>query len=282
MYIAPAILLFLAVTVGALPAIAQGRMLLLGTSAFYTAGVFGSIYAVGQGQEPGTVSFLMGGLAGGLCGAVLSGVTCRLRGDYFALATLCFGELLRLVLLISPPFPGPEGIPNISRGTLFGLSIQSPEAMTLAAGILLTVTSVVTALVVSSPWGAALQAIHDDERSARTAGLYVNRIRLAALVYAGFLGGAAGALGVRYLSLADATTYSLTESIMVLVVVLLSGRPSVLRCVSFGAVIAAFSELLRFVATGAVRQMVFGGLLFLLALAIRDSLRNTEAYGEQL
>jgi branched-chain amino acid transport system permease protein len=279
MHVAPAIILFLVVTVSALPAIAQGRMLLLGTSAFYTAGAFFSVYIAGRGETPGTLSLVAGGLAGGVGGVVLAGICTRLRGDYFALATLCFAELLRLTLLISPPFPGPQGIPGIPRGTLLGMPIDSAAAMTAVAGVLLVFVTVTTALAVTSPWGAALQAVHDHEAAARTSGLPVSKVRLAALAYAGIWGGMAGALGVRYLSLADPESFALSESIMVLVVVLLSGRPSVLRCLVCGTAVATLSELLRFVATGAVRQIAFGALLFLLALVVRDDLRDAEMGG---
>jgi branched-chain amino acid transport system permease protein len=274
--IAPAVILFLVVTVSALPAIAQARMLMLGTAAFYTAGAFVSIYVSGQGRIPGTLSMVVGGLAGAVTGIFLAGICHRLRGDYFALATLCFAELLRLVLLINPPFPGPQGIAGIARGTLIGLPIDSGLAMTTATSILLVAVSVTTALLIRSPWGAALHAVHDHEIAARSTGLPVNTIRLGCLAYVGAWSGMAGALGVRYLSLADADNFSLSESIMVLVVVLLSGSPSVMRCLLFGAVLATLSELLRFVATGAIRQIVFGALLFFLALVVRDDLRSAD------
>ncbi len=274
--IAPAILLFLVVAVAALPAISQGRMLILGTSAFYTIGAFSSVWLTQTNATPGTISLLAGGLLGGASGVLLAFLCARLRGDYFALATLCFAELLRLLLLISPPFPGPQGIPGISRGALLWVSLETPEAMAAAAGVLLLLCSAATALVIASPWGAALQAVHDHEIAARSSGLPVQKIRLVALAYAGAWAGAAGALGVRYLSLADAETFSLPESIMVLVVILLAAGPSVVRCLTFGTMLAALSELLRFVATGAVRQIVFGGLLFALALVLRDDLRSAE------
>ena len=281
-YIAPAIILFLVVTVSALPAIAQGRMLLLGTSAFYTVGAFFSVYVVGRGQMPGTWSLIAGGLAGGLGGATLAVICTRLRSDYFALATLCFGELLRLTLLIHPPFPGPQGIADILRGTMLGVSLESAEAMTAASCVLLILAAITTSLAMRSPWGAALQAVHDHEIAARTSGLPVSKVRMIALVYAGIWGGIAGALGVRYLSLADAESFALSESIMVLVVILLAGQPSVLRCLVFGIAVATLSELLRFVTTGAVRQMAFGALLFMLALILRNDLRDAALGGDRL
>lgn len=277
--IAPAVLLFLVVAVSALPAIGQGRMLVLGASAFYVAGAFTSAaFGSGDGQ-PGTFSLLVGALAGSASGALLAVFAIRLRGDYFALASLAFGELLRLTLLISPPFPGPQGIARIPRGTLAGLPLDSVAAMSVAAGLLLLACAVMTVLLVASPWGAAIQAAHDHEIGARSAGLPVHRIRFGALVYAGAWGGAAGALGARYLGLADVESFSLPESIMVLVVVLLAGSPSVSRCLVVGSLIGGLSELLRFVATGAVRQIGFGAMLFALAFVLRDDLRAAEAPG---
>jgi branched-chain amino acid transport system permease protein len=270
--IAPAIILFTVVTVAALPAIGQGRMLVLGTAAFYTAGAFLSTLGV---NAPSTTTLAIGGLGGGIAGALMALLCVRLRGDYFALATLCFAELFRLVLVINPPFPGPQGIPAIHRGTLLGFSINSATTMTMASLALLFAVTAVTALIGSSPWGAALRAVNDHEQSARSAGLRTSRVRSAALVYAGVAAGLAGALGARYLSLADAQTFALPESVMVLVVVLLS-RGSVWWCVLVAATLSALSEVLRFIATGAVRQMVFGALLVWIALVLRDDLREAE------
>ncbi len=218
-------------------------------------------------------------LGGALAGATM-GILCnRLRGDYFALGTLCFAELLRLSLVISPPFPGPQGIPGIARGTLGLVSIESAPAMVVAALILLLACSLITSLLIAAPWGASLRAVHDHEIGAKSSGLPVGRIRLGALTYAGAWGGTAGALGARYLSLADVESFALPESIMVLVVVLLAGRPSVSRCLLTGATIAALNELLRFLATGAVRQIAFGAILFGLAFILRDDLRTADTSG---
>ncbi len=279
--ITPAIFLFLIVAIGVVPAIGQGSMLVLGASAFYIVGAFTSAaFDSGHGQ-PGTLSLLVGAFAGCASGAALAVFASRLRGDYFALASLAFGELTRLILLISPPFPGPQGIPRIQRGTLAGFSLESAPAICFAAGILLLACVVVTGLLVASPWGAALQAIHDHEAGARSAGLPVQRVRLGALAYAGAWGGVAGALGARYLGLADVESFSLPESIMVLVVVLLAARPSMPRCLAAGSLIGALSEVLRFAATGAIRQIVFGSMLFALAFVLREDLRAAEAPQEQ-
>jgi branched-chain amino acid transport system permease protein len=279
--ILPRIALFLVVVIAAMPAVIQARMLLLGTSAFFTAGAFSSLALGTTPQSLGTVSLLMGALGGGIVGATLAGVCTRLRGDYFALATLCFGELLRLLLLVSPPFVGPQGVPGIARGTLLGISLNSRFAIAATAMLLLALVSVVTILAMKAPWGAALQATRDNERSARTSGLLINSIRRHALIYAGVWGGLAGAVSVRHLSLADPNAFSLTNSILVLAVLLLTGRPSVPTCLLVGCAISAVAELLRFVATGAMREIAFGLFLFCGALILRDNLRDVDASADR-
>lgn len=272
----PQVLLFLVATIGVLPAIHQARMLLLGTAALFTAGAYASAAVVSVGFPPHGFDLLLGAVAGVLAALAL-GLACRrLRGDYFALGTLAFAELFRLLLRIEPPFPGPEGIPGISRGTFAGIPLGGQLGLILVIGLVLLVASFATALVISSPWGAALQAARDDETAARTTGLPVNRLRLGALLYGGAWAGLAGAFSVRHLSLADSDTFALTESIMVLVVILLAGRPSVARCLFFGFLVGALAEMLRFLATGAVKQMLFGVLLFLLAIVLRDELGGGE------
>jgi branched-chain amino acid transport system permease protein len=271
----PRIALFLMVAVSALPAISSARMLLLGVSSFYTVGAFASAWFDG-GQAGGTLSLLMGAACGCLAAAVLAGACRRLRGDYFALATLCFAELARLVLLISPPFPGPQGIPGIQRGTLLGFSLNTTLSIAVAALLFLCAAASVTALLLRSPWASALRATSDNEQAAKTFGLPVEAMRSTTLLYAGAWSGLAGALGARHLSLADASTFALPESILVVVVLLLAGTPSVFRCLLFGTAIATLSEVLRFVATGTTREIAFAALLFVAALSVRDDLRNQD------
>jgi branched-chain amino acid transport system permease protein len=275
LHVLPSIALFMVVAVSALPAISQARMLLLGASASYTSGMFLPVWLYGE-TVPDTVFLLVGGGAGSLVGALLALVCRKLRGDYFALATLCFAELLRLVLLINPPFPGPQGIPGVPRGTILSVPLESAGAMAGAALALLFLASIATAFSMRSPWGAGLQASSDHELSARTSGVAVDKLRASALVYAGLWGGLAGALAVRYLSLADVEAFALTESVMVLVVALLAARNSIARCLAVSCVVGLGSELLRFFATGALRQIVFGTTLFILAFIVRGSLGQAE------
>ncbi len=274
--LAPRIALFLVVVVAAMPAVTQARMLLLGTSAFYTAGAFASV-AFGLGvHQFGAGSLLVGGVAGGLTAAFLAIVCRNLRGDYFALATLCIAELLRLVLLISPPFVGPQGIPGVPPGYIFGISLASPWAMAMACIALLAFASALTLFVMKAPWGATVQATRDNERAARTTGLASHAIRRTALIYAGVWAGLSGALGVRYLSLADVNTFALSNSILVLVVLLLAARPSVPMALIVGLAVSTVAELLRLVTTGAVREIYFGGLLLLAAIALRGETQDRE------
>lgn len=269
----PQLLLFVLVVVGALPAIGQGRMLLLGTAGFYATGEFLAAWLPTLGFAPGTLVLALGGLGGG-ASAALFGLLCRrLRGDYFALGSLSFAELVRQTLLLNPPFFGPQGISGVARGTALGLSLALPWTL-VALGGLLVVGAVLTAQALRSPWGAALRACGDHELAAQTAGLPVERIRLVALVYAGTFAGIAGALGARELGLADVENFSLTESVMVLMAVLLTGRPRLKRALGFAIILGLLSELLRFLFGGAWRQMAFGICLGVLALIVRDQLSD--------
>ena len=268
----PQVCCFLLVVIAAIPAVQQCRMLLLGSAAFYTVGAYGFGIFVQSGYAANGVALFVGSVGGGAAGVVMAVLCWRLRGDYFALATLCFAELLRLTLLIEPPFPGPQGISGLPRTIVFGLSLRPRLAMALAASAALAGVASLTALAVRSPWGAGLQAIRDNEVAARTLGLPVDVLRVTALFYCGLWAGLAGAIAASYSSLADTDSFSLTESIMVLLVILLANRPSVARCLAVGVVVAVLSEGLRFVASGAVRQIVFGALLIGLAVLNRDEL----------
>ena len=89
-----------------------------------------------------------------------------------------------------------------------------------------------------------------------------------------------GALSVRHLSLADTDSFALSESILVLVVILLARKVCVSRCLVLGALIGCASEILRFFATGAYRQILFGLVLLGLAVVVRDAFPTSELPGE--
>lgn len=268
----PQVCCFLVVVVASIPAVQQCRMLLLGSAAFYTAGAYGFGAFVRAGYPADVVALLVGSAAGAAAALAMAAFCWRLRGDYFALATLCFAQLLGLVLLIEPPFPGPQGISGLPRPSVFGLSLRSGWAMALAASAALAGAACMTALAVRSPWGAGLQAIRDNETAARTLGIPVGALRVTPLVYCGVWAGMAGAIAASYSSLADTDSFALTESIMVLLVILLANQPSVTHCLAAGVVVALLSEGLRFATGGAFRQMLFGALLVGLALLYRDQL----------
>lgn len=218
----------------------------LGFAAFYGLGAYAyallSQYTgLGFWSSLPLAAIISGGAAFllGLC-------VLRLRGDYLAVVTLGFAEILRVVLLNWVSLTGgPNGINGIARPTLFGLSFErvppagAPsfhdffglpfESSTRVLFLyylvlaLVLIVYVVTQRLRKLPLGRALEATREDELAAQAVGMNVTRIRLAGYVMAGCLGSLAGAFFAARQGFISPESFTFTESAMILAIVILGG-----------------------------------------------------------
>ncbi|NDE91320.1 MAG: branched-chain amino acid ABC transporter permease, partial [Alphaproteobacteria bacterium] len=187
----------------------------LGFAAFYALGAYAfALLALNVGLQFWIALPLAALIAG--CAACLIGMTVlRLRGDYFAVVTLGFAEILRIFLLNWVSLTGgPNGINGVPRPTLFGLSFERtpPQGLTsfhdffglefssttrvmvlyyMVLGLVVLV-HLLCARLRQLPVGRAFEAIREDERACEAVGINLTRIKLTAYVIAACIGGAAG------------------------------------------------------------------------------------------
>ena len=220
------------------------------------------------------VAIIVGGLVSGVMGALIGIPVLRLRGDYLAIVTLAFGEIIRNVLncvyasvdgqnlelgFINPNLPGklllngPNGAVSVGRIATF-----------TAGFILILIALAVVLNLMNSRTGRAIMATRDNRIAAESVGINVTKYKMIAFVTAAVLAGMAGALyGLNYSTLVPGK-FKFDQSINVLVFVVLGGIGNMLGSVISATVLTMLPELLREFAD--YRMLVYAVLLIAMML----------------
>ena len=187
----------------------------------------------------------------------------RLRGDYLAIVTLGFGEIVRLLLINWANFTGGNrGIANIPRPGLFGLEL-SPEASTIYIYYLCLFAAIITIIIVArlinSRVGLALQALREDEIASEAMGIDLRKIKLSAFALGSCWAGFAGVLFAARNSYINPTSFTFMDSAMILSMVVLGGMGSIVGVALAALVLTLLPEYLR--AFSEYRMLIFGLLM---------------------
>jgi branched-chain amino acid transport system permease protein len=238
-------------------------LLNLGYAAFYAVGAYAyALLNLHFGLGFWAALPAAGLIAAGF-GLALGFPVLRLRGDYLAIVTLGFGEIVRLVLENwSGLSNGPGGIANIPRPGLFGANLWLRGATICLYAITLALAAL-AALVVfrlrDSRVGRAWMALREDETAAEAMGVDRTRTKLAALALGAFFAGVAGVLFAARTTFVNPASFTFLESAMVLAIVVLGGPGSVGGVVVAALVLVLLPEYLRPFAQ--YRMLVFGAAL---------------------
>jgi branched-chain amino acid transport system permease protein len=217
-------------------------------------------------------------LVAGLCGALLGAPTLKLRGDYLAIVTLGFGEIIRIFMNnLNDPINftnGPQGINGIDPIRIFsvnlageagsranvvlgGFSMPSVNAYYFLFLLLCIAIVFVTSRLQHSRLGRAWVAIREDEIAAKAMGINTRNVKLLAFSMGASFGGVAGAMFASFQGFVSPESFSLTESIAVLAMVVLGGIGHIPGVVMGGVLLAALPEVLRHVVEP-VQMAIFG------------------------
>ncbi|KYQ96035.1 ABC transporter ATP-binding protein [Serratia plymuthica] len=207
-----------------------------------------------------------------LCGILLGAPTLRLRGDYLAIVTLGFGEIVRILMRnLDRPVNitnGPKGISGIDPVSLFGLKFSGMHEWFgirfsslylyyyLFAALLLAILFICLRLQ-RSRVGRAWTAIREDEDAARAMGINTRNFKLLAFAIGATFGGIAGALFAAFQGFVSPESFTLQESIAVLAMVVLGGMGHIPGVILGALLLAALPELLRST-MGPLQQALFG------------------------
>ncbi len=228
-------------------------------------------------------------------GMLLGAPTLKLRGDYLAIVTLGFGEIIR-VFLNNLDHPvnitnGPKGLSGIDPFTIFGVPFSKPlmvggfqvSAVTLYYYLFLIV--VLFSIVLShrlalSRVGRAWMAIREDEIAAKAMGINTRNLKLLAFGMGASFGGVSGALFASFQGFVSPESFTLMESVMIVAMVVLGGLGHLPGVVLGALLLAALPEVLRYVASplqaltgGRLDASILRQLLIALAMIIVMLLR---------
>lgn len=195
----------------------------LGHAGFMAVGAYTSVITTQMLNMPFIAGILAACLAAGLAGFIIGVPTLRLKGDYLAIATLAFGEIIRVVLQNIDYVGGPAGILGISKMTTW--------AWLFAAAV---ITIIVIQNIVNSSYGRAIISVREDEIAAELMGIDTTKYKVIAFVIGALFAGLAGALYAHYFYIIKPETFNFLKSFDILVMVVLGGLGS-----TTGAIIAA-------------------------------------------
>ena len=206
------------------------------------------------------VAMVLGGIFAGIMGVIIGIPVLRLRGDYLAIVTLAFGEIIRNIannMYVGKDENGlhffllsEEGLKMSESGKMImagprGTVSISPIATFLAGFVLIMITLFVVLNLVNSKEGRAIKAVRDNRIAAESVGINVMSFKLKAFVVSAILAGAAGALYGLSMSNVSSVKFSFNTSIDILVFVVLGGMGNILGSVIAATVLTLLPELMR-------------------------------------
>ena len=238
----------------------------LGHAAFMSAGAFAGVFfynTAGAGMPEGVaivLAFLIGGLAAGIFGVIVGVPVLRLSGDYLAIVTLAFGEILKNVLNSLYIGADSAGL-HFSLKDQFSLNMEPTGKVLMkgamgitgikkfsvfSVGILLIALTLLFVLnLMNSRAGRAITAIRDDDIAARSIGINLTKYKLMAFVSSAVIAGFAGVLYALNFASLVAKKFDYNLSINILVMVVLGGMGSIPGAIIAAVVLTVLPELLR-------------------------------------
>ena len=257
----------------------------LGHAGFMGVGAFAGIVAAACLQTAVENEFLrlvlalfVGGIVAGIAGVIIGIPVLRLRGDYLAIVTLAFGEILKNIIgnlyigldesglhlaLSQAELHMAAGGKMILSGALGATGIKKISTFTMGFLLILFTLFVVLNLI-NSREGRAIKAVRDNRIAAESVGINVTAFRLKAFVVSAFLAGMAGALYGLNLSSVAASKFGFTTSIDILVFVVLGGMGNITGSVISATVLYVLPEAMRSLAD--YRMILYAVVLIVVML----------------
>ena len=230
---------------------------------------------------PFPVALLIGGFLAAAVGFLIGAPTLRLKGDYLAIATLGFAEIIRVI------FTNTQSLTN---GALGLKGIPAITNLWWSFGTMV-LTAVILGSLINSSYGRALKAIGEDEIAAESMGINLAKHKNLAFITGAFFAGIAGGLLGNLLGTIDPKMFNFLFTFNILLIIVLGGMSSLTGSIVAAFIVTSSAEILRFldesidlgfvVIPGKVglRQVVFSALLMLVVLYYRQGLMGPREFG---
>lgn len=208
------------------------------------------------------IALCIGGIVAAVCGLIIGLPALRLRGDYLAIVTLAFGEIVRSIFMNSDKdsFGGSLGLdtPRFDKDVLF-----------IVAFVMVLLTLMVTQNLIRSKHGRAITAIRDNEIAARATGINVTKYKLLVFIISSFFAGIAGVLYSYSNFTVQSTKFSYNYSIEILVMVVLGGMGNINGSIIAAALITFLDVELQTILTGnlaVLQDLIYALILIVLVI----------------
>jgi branched-chain amino acid transport system permease protein len=227
----------------------------LGHAGFMAVGAYAAAMVSLNVKQPMVFvpALLVGGIAAAIVGLAVGIPSLRLKGDYLAIVTLGFGEIIRVILQNMEAVGGALGLKGIPFYTNFFWTFG------LGALCIYVVVS-----LVNSTYGRGFIAVHDDEVAAESIGINTTRYKVAAFVIGAFWAGIAGGLYAHFKQFLTPEGFNFMRSIEIVVMVILGGMGNTLGVIIAAILLTILPEVLRPVAE--YRMIIYSLLLIILML----------------
>ncbi len=244
----------------------------LGHAAFFCIGAYtSSLLALNMGLSP-WIGLLIGACVAAFSGIVIGYPAVRLKGDYLALATFGLGVIIYSIAKNWVSLTrGPMGLPGIPGFSIYGFHLSEIWSYLLLVLVFVIITVFVIRRVVNSPFGRILRSIREDEIASQALGKDTTKHKLLVFVIGAFFAGIAGSLYAHYITFIDPSSFTVMESITILLMVIFGGMGSISGSIAGAVILVVFPELLRFLGmpssiAAPMRQMIYGLLLVVLMI----------------
>ncbi len=286
--IATLVLIYVMLGLGLNIVVGFAGLLDLGFVGFYAVGAYTYALLYHWGGWSFWEALPFAGAMSALFGFILGFPVLRLRGDYLAIVTLGFGEMIRLLLInLNTLTGGPDGISGIPKPTVFGFemtrraSVEGGQTfhelmgwtfqnqhmvvyLYLMALMLALVTLFVSTRLIRMPIGRAWEALREDEIACRSLGLNPTRIKLSAFTMGAMFAGFGGAFFAARQGMVNPESFTFIESALILAIVVLGGMGSQVGVILAAILLTVLPEIAREFAE--YRMLMFGLVMVLMMM----------------
>ena len=229
----------------------------LGHAGFMSVGAYAGCLFTVHANLPTMVelplALLIGGLVAAVFGLIIGIPALRLKGDYLAIVTLGFGEIIRSVFNSLDFLGGSGGLKGIEKSSNY-----------IMAYVLVVITVLVIGNLINSKHGRAIKSIRDNVIAAESVGVNVVYYKILAFVLSAFFAGVAGVLYGHNLAILKPATFNFNKSIEILVMVVLGGMGNIPGSIIAAIILTILPEVLRFLAD--YRMLLYAIALIIMML----------------
>ena len=206
----------------------------LGHAGFMSIGAYVSALVTQKAGMPFFVSIIIGAIIACIFAALIGYPTLKLTGDYFAITTLAFGEIIRIIIMNIDAVGGARGLTGIPKKTTFTLAF-----------VVVVITIMVIYNIIHSSQGRAMLSVRENEIAAQSMGINAFKYKMMAFIIGAFFAGLAGGLYSHYMGYIQPVSFDFNKSIDYLTFVVFGGMGSLSGSIIATIILTFLPELLR-------------------------------------